>query len=252
MNNQFKGRRVLLIENETGWVDKIINILDKFGSCEIKVVNSYDEAEILLSEGDISQFAAAIIDIRMRKPIYDQGGLALLDLIKAIRPEIPTLILTAYAGDYPGLGDITTRYPRVYTFEKEVFIGNYSAILEVLFTELPPQIGDGDSKMPKQTNQEKMLPTTFPLRAGTSLRDVLIGGAVIILILGATGLVLLMFEYFSSFPFQMNVLFSVVIIFSICLLLQFFGLEIVEKAVTLCQNLFGKEKKQHGGKENPD
>jgi cobalamin biosynthesis protein CobD/CbiB len=97
-----------------------------------------------------------------------------------------------------------------------------------------------------------MVPTTVPFRAGTSLRDVLIGGAVIILILGATGLVLLMFEYFSSFPFQMNVIFSVVIIFSMCFMLQFFGLEIVEKAATLYWRLFGQEKKQQDGKNNPD
>ena len=96
MNRPAKTIKVLLIEDECEWVDKISGYLAGNYSCNIKTLYTYNEADYYLSKENIKKYHAAIIDVRMREQIYDQGGLALLDILKKREPELPTLVLTSY------------------------------------------------------------------------------------------------------------------------------------------------------------
>src|SRR5262249_7496319 len=53
---------------------------------------------------------------------FDQGGLALLDIVKRRRPGLPVLLLSAYFDDYPGIERVVKRYRRVVVLDKETFI----------------------------------------------------------------------------------------------------------------------------------
>ena len=138
-----KGHKeVLIIENEEFWIEKLSDVFKKFNSSEVFILNEYNEAENFLSSKDLSKYDAIVIDVKMREQIYDQGGLALFDIVKQNFPDIPILILTAYSYDYPGLRKITDRYKKVLLYDKDVFVNSSDKILEALFGNLPPQIGD--------------------------------------------------------------------------------------------------------------
>ena len=133
---------VLIIENEEHWIEKLSDVFKKFNSSEVFILKTFNEAEDFLISKDLRKYDAIVIDVKMREQIYDQGGLALFDIVKQNFPDIPILILTAYSYDYPGLRKITDRYKRVLLYDKDVFVNNSDKILEALFGNLPPQIGD--------------------------------------------------------------------------------------------------------------
>ena len=135
-------KEVLIIENEEYWIEKLSEVFKKFNSSEVFILKEYNEAENFLSSKDLSKYDAIVIDVKLREQIYDQAGLALLDIVKQNSPDIPTLILTAYSYDYPGLRRTTDRYEKVLVYDKDIFVNNSKRILDALFSNLPPQIGD--------------------------------------------------------------------------------------------------------------
>jgi CheY-like chemotaxis protein len=229
--------KILLIEDEQQWADKISEVLHGFRSSEVQLLSSYDAAERFLDAEDLQRFDAIVVDVRMREQVYDQGGLALLDIAKSKRPGLPALVLTAYAYDYPGLRDVTTRYRDVLTYDKDVFVSNHESVLAALFSKLPPQIGDAKSVEPTPCPRNR---PKSRVEAGR-LHEVMIGVVVVAFVLITAVLVLLLFEGFSAYSFQLNVLFSVVVVALLCVLLRVFTPDIVEKAVALYGRLTSRQ-----------
>jgi hypothetical protein len=188
----------------------------------------------------MSRFSVALIDVRLRKQIYDQGGLALLSLLKDRNRQLPVLVLTAYSYDYPGLREVTERYPFVYTYDKEVFEKQPGKILDVLFAELPPQIGDHGSsqKIPVAT-----LPVPGSLgganRTGLPWREVAAGALFVTLVLAAALLFFLLSRRFADFARQLDILFAVMIVAMIAVLLRIFKPALVRRAVAIFKELLG-------------
>lgn len=125
-----ESTEALLIENERAWEVRITAALRESGIGRVTTLGSFAEAEKVLREIDLLRFAIAIIDVRMRKQLFDQGGLALLDIVKDRRPNLPVLMLSAYFDDYPGLKKVTGRYKKVRVIEKDQFIPDARSILE--------------------------------------------------------------------------------------------------------------------------
>jgi hypothetical protein len=128
----------LLIENEPSWESRLLAVLREQGITEVRVLRTYAEAERELRDLDLLPFAFAVVDVRMRKQLFDQGGLALLHLLKSRRPALPVLVLSAYFDDYPGLKKVTSRYTRVLTCEKENFANSSGSVLEHLLGKSTP------------------------------------------------------------------------------------------------------------------
>jgi len=184
-------------------------------------------------------------EIPKSDPIYFPG-LALLDIAKSKRPSIPALVLTAYAYDYPGLRDVTTRYRDVLTYDKDIFVSNHDSVLGALFSKLPPQIGDQTS-VPRAPYYIDKNVSGLPSR---QLHEVYVGAIVVCFVLISAVLVLLLFEAFSAYSFQLNVLFSVVVVALLCVLLRVFKPDIVEKAVDLYKKLASGQPNAQGKKGN--
>lgn len=151
---------VLAIEDEPSWRIRLSDIFNAYGQCRISFLGSFEEAEEFLSSADLEIFDAVVVDVRLREQIYDQGGLALLDVLKQRQPGMPVLVLTAYAYDYPGLRETTNRYSRVFTYDKGILLQNSDKILDLLFLEAPAQIGDQESSSsfwprPNEIRQER-------------------------------------------------------------------------------------------------
>jgi len=123
---------VLLVENEPEWEARLSGVLRAHGFEAAVVLQSFTEAERELQRLDLLPFAFAVVDVRMRRQLFDQGGLALLDLLKSRRPALPVLVLSAYFDDYPGLQRVTGRYRRVVLAEKEAFVTAPGPTLDAL------------------------------------------------------------------------------------------------------------------------
>lgn len=123
---------VLLIENEPAWVARLSAVLRAAGFEPTTVYTSFTEAEKGLARLDLLPFAFAVVDVQMRKQRFDQGGLALLDQMKARRPALPVLVMSAYFDDHPGLQRVVGRYKRVILSEKEAFAAAPRTVLDSL------------------------------------------------------------------------------------------------------------------------
>ena len=113
---------VLLVENEPEWESRLTTTLSSCGISSVKTIRSFNEAEKNLRRLDLIPFSFVIIDVRLRKQLFDQGGLALLDVIKDRRPSLPVLLLSAYFDDYPGIETLIRRYKRVTALDKDTFL----------------------------------------------------------------------------------------------------------------------------------
>ena len=228
---------VLIVDDEKEWLTKLSSVVSGHTHCEIVQLDSYEEADKYVTSHDVTELTAAVIDVRLRKQIYDQGGLTVLSLLKDRNRELPTLVLTAYSYDYPGLRDIVQRYPAVYAYDKEVFEEQSQPILDALFADLPPQIGDSRTP-PKNTTTSGRTNSGVPPDDGTSVwREIGTGGLVIGLILAATSLFFILSNRFTGFSWQLNVVFAVVIVSLIAVLLRIFKPDIVTQAVSIYKDL---------------
>lgn len=190
---------------------------------------SYTKAERELSTIEAKEFALALIDVRMRRPVFDQGGLALLDLLKGIAPDLPVIMLTAYAQDYPGLQKTASRYARVFAYDKEVFLGSQTEILQALLQRLPPQVGEPSLNTSGSGQMSHYL--SVDTRMSRKLTPVLIGLLCIVLILCAGFATFALLEKFSQFPRYGNVIFSLVAVSLMAVLIGSFGKDTVQLAI---------------------
>jgi hypothetical protein len=126
------GPPVLLIENEPQWEAQLSAILRDRGFGPATILRTFTEAEREVQRIDLIPFAFAVVDVRLRRQLFDQGGLALLDQLKSRRPGLPVLVLSAFFDDYPGLRRVTGRYQRVVLAEKEAFVANPGPTLDAL------------------------------------------------------------------------------------------------------------------------
>jgi len=230
-----KQPKILVIEDEYEWQQEISSILNRHQPCDIVMLGEYRQADDFVTSQDLDSFDAAIIDVRLRKQIYDQGGLAILDLVKQRRRDIPILILTAYSYDYPGLTAVTERYNRILTYDKEVFKTQPENILDALLVELPPEIGRNVSRRQYRASDHS-LPSTDAESHGP-LREVLTGCLVVGFFLVAIVLFLLISNRFPDHSTQLNVIFSLLVVALICVLLRIFKPDIVSQAIRLYKDL---------------
>ncbi len=114
---------VFLVENELEWENRLTSSLSASGIDSVTTIQSFNEAEKIFRKIDLIPISFAIIDVRLRRQLFDQSGLALLDIIKSRRPNLPVLMLSAYSDDYPGIESVVKRYKRVAVLDKEEFLG---------------------------------------------------------------------------------------------------------------------------------
>ena len=149
---------VLLIDNEPMWLRRLEAALTAAGFGEVVAIDSFSDAEKALTRLDLMRFDFAVLDIRMRKHLFDQGGLYLLDLLKARRPPIPVLMLSAFFDDYPGLAIATGRYKKVLIREKEEFLRSTIDVIRLLL--------EGGDKVPVDPNDGVKMIATSSDRSG--------------------------------------------------------------------------------------
>ena len=220
--------KILLIENEIAWIERLQSALFSTGFDDVVTLESYTRAERELPKLNLKDFVLVLIDVRMRRPVFDQGGLALLDLLKSKAPNLPVIMLTAYAHDYPGLHKTTSRYKRVLAYDKEVFLESQSTIMRALLQPLPPQVGeayDNDS-------------VTLPQRVAsaktglfTRLSYVFVGFCCILLVLGSGLATFTLLDRFNQFSKQGNVIFGIVAVCLMAVLIGTFGKETIQLAI---------------------
>ncbi|MGD9365558.1 MAG: hypothetical protein PVH87_07680 [Desulfobacteraceae bacterium] len=246
--DELQRAQLLLIEDDPEWQAILLSTVTRYGPIDITTLTEYEEADQFIASRELKEFDAAIVDVRLRKQIYDQGGLAILDLLKERRPDIPVLVLTAYSRDYPGLRGVTERYRNVYTYDKNVFVEGSDEILHVLLSSLPPQIGD-EALPPRHTalSGPKAQKSDKSSR-NTPLREIGVGIVAVLFILTSSIATLVLLEKFSDYPRQSNVVFSVVVLALLCVILRVFKPAIVREAISAYRELTGQGTKAEPNK----
>ena len=89
---------VLLIENEPAWRRRLEDALRSAGVVEVSPIDSFHEAERVLPKLDLLHFSFAVLDVRMRKHLFDQGGLPEPWLRPAALPRSLPLMWRAIRG----------------------------------------------------------------------------------------------------------------------------------------------------------
>ena len=255
MSENAERFRLLIIEDEGEWQREIASILKRHCPCDIVVLSDYREADVFVTSCQLDSFDAAVIDVKLRKQIYDQGGLAILDLLKERRRDIPVLMLTAYSYDYPGLTDVTKRYIRVLTYDKDVFVSQPDKILNILLADLPPEIDASEAKRARHRFLKEPH-SGEDMEGHGPLREIWIGAIVVGFILTAVVLFLLISNRFPNYAVQLNVVFGLLVVALICVLLRVFRPDFVSQAVRLYKDfiLSGKPSTHPDGvtKGKPD
>lgn len=221
--------KVLLIENEITWIERIQSALFSTGFDDVLTLENYTKAERELPKLNLEDFVLVLIDVRMRRPIFDQGGLALLDLLKSKAPDLPVIMLTAYAHDYPGLQKTTSRYKRVLAYDKEVFLESQLTIMRTLLQPLPPQVGEAyanDSAVTLPRGEASAKAGLF-----TKLSYVFVGFCCIVLVLAAGLATFTLLDRFKQFSKQGNVIFGIVAVCLMAVLIGTFGKETIQLAI---------------------
>jgi len=243
MNGKGNEPKILIVDDEQEWLSQLDTAFHTHISCETVLLDSYDAADQFITTHDLAEYSAAVVDVRLRKPIYDQGGLAILNLLKERNRYMPTLVLTAYSYDYPGLHDVTQRYPSVFTYDKEVFQKQPQPIIDALLAKLPPQIGESGVSRWRPTRTSTLDAETQPYETKGAWREIVIGGLVIALILLAALLFLALSSRFTGFSWQLNIVFAVVMVALLSVILRIFRPQIVSQALSIYRELL----RGHGG-----
>jgi CheY-like chemotaxis protein len=233
-------REVLLVENEERWQISITAALKRAGVRDVVCYTTYTEADRELKTIDLDRFQFAILDVRLRKQLFDQAGLALLHRVKARAPLLPVLVLTAYSDDYPGIEKVTTRYSKVMAYDKDVFLNSPGPILDALLREVPPQLGQPPAPVGWRGGTPQaggLAPVESPPSGSntTVISGVL---CVILILLAGLGCFVLM-EKFSQFSVQGNVLFALIVVCLMSVLLIVFGRRTVEAALRSTKDWLG-------------
>lgn len=244
MSHKQKKPKVLVVEDEKTWQGEIVSILHRHCPCDVVLLADYGEADQFVTAQDLSGIDAAVIDVKLRKQIYDQGGLTILDLLKQRRREIPVLILTAYSYNYPGLSGVTERYPRVLTYDKEVFKNNPAKILGILLADLPPEIGTTVSRPGRQQAPRDVL-ATFESGSQPAWREVLTGSLVVGFVLAAVVMFFYISNRFPEHALKLNVIFGLVVIALVSVLIRIFKPDVVSLALRFYKDLTSSSKRDH-------
>lgn len=232
--------KILIVDDEAPWLLRLSSVVSNYVSCETVLLDSYEAADRYVTSGDLTTFSAAIIDIRLRKQIYDQGGLTILDLIKDRHKGLPVLLLTAYSYDYPGLRETAQRYQGVLTYDKDTFGNHPESILTALLTKLPPQIGD--HKMQQQPHASARSVHNTGTTEPNVWREVLAGGLIVGFVLSTALFFFMLANRFASFSWQLDVLFAVLMVVLLAVLLRLFKPSVVHEAVKIYKDLFSMGK----------
>lgn len=244
-----KKPKVLVVEDEEDWQRQITSILHHHCPCDVVLLDDYGKADQFVTAQDLSGFDAAVIDVRLRKQVYDQGGLTILDLLKQRRREIPVLILTAYSYDYPGLTGVTQRYPRVLTYDKEVFKNHPAKILEILLADLPPEIGTTVSRVGPEHAPRDILSASNS-GSQSPWREVLTGSLVVSFVLGAVVLFFYISNRFPEHALKLNVIFGLVVIALFSVFIRIFKPDIVSQALRFYKDLTSSSKRDRASSQN--
>ncbi|NQT41512.1 MAG: hypothetical protein HQ581_28745 [Planctomycetes bacterium] len=236
-----EGRpRILVVDDEGEWRAKLAAIVAEHSASDTVILKSFEEADRYVTSDAVKSLDAAIVDVRLRQQVYDQGGLTILNLLKEQDRELPILILTAYSYDYPGLREIANRYPSVLAYDKEVFEREPNRILDILLADLPPQIGTHVPKGRNRHSEPVALPR--PVHRHTAVwRELVVGTFVVLFVLAAAFLFFIMSGSFAEHSAQLNIVFAVVVVAVICVLLRIFSPGIVQHAVNIFRELAGQK-----------
>jgi CheY-like chemotaxis protein len=229
-------KKILLIENEPAWIARLQSALSDAGFNDVVTCQSYANAEREIPKLRLEDFAFALVDVRMRRPVFDQGGLALLDVLKSIAPSLPVVMLTAYAHDYPALQQNTSRYRHVLAYEKEVFLESRSAIIAALLQPLPAQLGESPPFESVNTAPASHVQATAHSGVVRGLSHIFIGACCIVFVLGSGLATFILLDRFSQFSKQGNVIFGLVVICVMAVLIAVFGKETIELAARHSRN----------------
>ena len=71
--------KVLVVDDEKEWLTKLSAILLQHKTCVVVALDTYESAEAYITSEDSAGLSAVLIDVRLRRQFYDQGGLALWD-----------------------------------------------------------------------------------------------------------------------------------------------------------------------------
>jgi CheY-like chemotaxis protein len=238
MSEMVQQPRIIIVDDEEEWRSKLSKIVADHVPCEILTFASFESADRYITINDMTTISAALLDIRLRKQIFDQGGLALLSLIKERNEAMPVLVLTAYSYDYPGLREITKRFPSVLTYDKEVFEDQPKPILDSLLAILPPQIGDGVMKKKRlDATSAPDVDTLPPKQTRVAFGEIIAGALVVGFVLGAALLFFLLSSRFTEFSRQLNVVFSVLMVALIAVLIRVFKPAVITQSVSVYKDL---------------
>jgi len=235
--------KVLVVDDENEWLTKLSAILSRHRPCTVVGFGSYESADAYIGSDDSAELSEALIDVRLRGQIYDQGGLALLNLLKERYPELPVVVLTAYSYDYPGLRDITQRYRSVLTYDKEIFEKQPDPILSALFAELPPQIGEGGARSPLHPLPRSAASAAQPKAANSVGREIAAGALLVVFLLIAALLFFLLANAFTNYSWHLNIIFAVMMVAFIAVVLRVFTPKVVRQAVAIYREIAGMRPK---------
>lgn len=226
---------VMVVDDDQLWLSRLREILSP--SCDVLSFDSFETAERFIGSADVTKVSAAVVDVRLRKQIYDQGGLAILHLLKASNNNLPILVLTSYSSDYPGIRNISQRYPYVLTYEKVVFDQDPQQIISALLAQLPPQIGDLPTRIsPADFTKKESVEVQNENRTG-SLREIAPGILVIALLFAATLGFFKIARTYTEFPWELDVVFAIAMIAVVCVVLRMFTPHIVYQALSIYKDL---------------
>ncbi|MSU37329.1 MAG: response regulator [Pedosphaera sp.] len=221
--------KVILIENEEHWIETLSAALAEAGFSDILVLKSYTKAEEELTRIVPNECTLALIDVRMRRQLFDQGGLALLDQLRTKAPLLPVIMLTAYAQDYPGLTAAISRYNGVLAYEKDDFLASRDKIIQAVLNPLPPQVGESSTRT--SVSRPPLIATANLSQTKGKLAEVLVGLTCIVLILGTGVLVSWFLTRVSLFPNVANVFVGLVTVCLMAVLVRVYGKDTVEFAI---------------------
>jgi DNA-binding NtrC family response regulator len=90
-NDQLKNIRLLIVDDEEGFVNVIANRLSKRGIDATKALSGTDAIQSLRKE----DFDVAVLDLKME----DMDGIEVLKIFKKMLPQMPVIMLTGHGSE---------------------------------------------------------------------------------------------------------------------------------------------------------
>jgi len=216
--------RILLVDDEEYWLKALRTVVEGAVCAEVTCIDSYEEAAALIETEAVFSFSLAIIDVRLREPIFDQGGLGLVDTLRHRTSSVPVLLLTAYEEDYPNIRAITDRYPQVLIHGKNHFMRNVEATLAALLAQLPARTAP---RAPSPRIEIPLHESTKPVGEARVLGFAL---GVVALVLGACLGLFWILEQYAPTPTIANIFSGIIALALLGTLAHVYGKETLAQA----------------------